>query len=119
VGAIVLISVQWRLTLVALALIPLVYLSQKLLGSRDDCASTERQNEMARLVATVQENIAAPPVMRAFDLHALALRRFRGELANLAHSTVCVGWLAGLQGVSINASGALVHGSRIRLRHLL
>ncbi|HMC21260.1 MAG TPA: ATP-binding cassette domain-containing protein [Thermoanaerobaculia bacterium] len=108
VGAVVLLSVQWRLALVALALIPLVYMAQKILGSRDDLASLERQEDVARVVATVQENIAAQPVVRAFGLHAIVVRRFRSQLANLAQSTNRVGWLAGLQGVSINASGALL-----------
>src|SRR5438552_4170646 len=71
VGAIVLISVQWRLALIALALIPLVYLAQKVLGSDDDRATRQRQDEMARVVATAQENIAAQPVVRAFGLHAI------------------------------------------------
>ena len=108
VGAIVLISVQWRLALVALALIPLVYVSQKVFGLSDDRATRQRQDEMAHVMATAQENIAAQPVVRAFGLHAILAGRFRAELANLARTTVRVGWLAGLQGVSINASGALL-----------
>ena len=108
VGAVVLISVQWRLALIALALIPLVWFAQKLLGSRDDRITRRRQDELARIVAAAQENVDAQPVVRAFGLESILSGRFQAELADLARTTIRVGWLAGLQGISVNASGALL-----------
>ena len=108
VGAAVLISVQWRLALIALALIPLVWFAQRILGSRDDRAARRRQDDLARVVATAQENVDAQPVVRAFGLESILAGRFQAELANLTRATMRVGRLAGLQGVAINASGALL-----------
>ena len=108
VGAIVLIVVQWRLALLSLALIPLVWFAQRILGSRDDRATRERQDDLARVVATAQETIDGQPVIRAFGLQSILTGRFQAELGSLARATVRVGWLAGLQAVSINASGAML-----------
>jgi ATP-binding cassette subfamily B protein len=108
VGAVVLISVQWRLALIALALIPLVWFPQQILGSRDDRAARRRQDDLSRVGAMAQENVDAQPVVRAFGLQSILAGRFQAELANLARATMRVGWIAGLQGVSINASGAFL-----------
>lgn len=108
VGAIVLLVVRWQLALAALALIPLVYISQRILGARDDQASAARQADAAGIVVTVQETVASQPVVRAFGLQAIMATRFLRDLAALARSTMRSGRIAALQGASFNGSGALL-----------
>jgi ATP-binding cassette, subfamily B, bacterial len=108
VGLGVLFVVEWRLALLTLLFLPLIYFAPRRVGPRADQASYERQEEKAHLAATVQEHLSAQVVIKAFGLQQLALGRLRGDLGRLATRTQRVGVLAGLQAATISASGSML-----------
>ena len=106
VGLGVLFVVEWRLALLTLVFLPGIYLGPRLFSRRADMASYERQEEGARLAASVQENLSAQVVIKAFALQPLALGRLRGHLGRVASRSERVGLLAGLQAATISATGS-------------
>lgn len=108
VGSGVLLALEWRLALLSLALIPIVYFGQKTLGEAADQASVDRQEDAASLAAAVQESFAAQLVVKAFGLQPSTRARLQSHLGRLTASTLRVGWLNGLQGMTINAAAACV-----------
>ena len=60
-----LVTLDWRLTLVALLGLPLTLLGPRLLGARTEAASLTVKHEQARLAALVQEQIATQVVIKA------------------------------------------------------
>lgn len=108
VGVTLLLVVEWRLALVLCALLPAVTLGPRWLGSRADQASSERQRDAANVMSTIQESVAAHPVIQVFDLQGPSLVSFRRQLGTFFRSTVRASLLSGLQGTSISASGSLL-----------
>ena len=106
VGLGVLFVVEWRLALLTLVFLPGIYLGPRLFSRRADMASYERQEEGARLAASVQENLSAQVVIKAFALQPLALGRLRDHLGRVASRSDRVGLLAGLQAATISATGS-------------
>ena len=82
-GTAVLFYFEWRLAILCLLVVPLVYIGQRLIGSRADAASYARQQAAGRAVTTAHEALAAQAVARAFDLRDLLFARFGGDLAHL------------------------------------
>jgi ATP-binding cassette subfamily B protein len=104
VGALVLCAIEWRLALLILVLLPVVHFASRALGPRAEGASAVRQQDVARAVTAMHENLAAHLIVRAFGLQEMALARFRHDLAELARSTTRAGWLSGLHGAAMTAS---------------
>jgi ATP-binding cassette subfamily B protein len=108
VGGALLFAVQWPLALTLLALLPVLSLGPRLLGSRADQAGDERQQDASRVLNVVEENIAIQPLIKVFGLRQLALTGFREQLGVLFRSSVKASFLSSLQGSSMNASGSIL-----------
>jgi ATP-binding cassette, subfamily B, bacterial len=108
VGVALLLTVEWRLALVLCALLPIVILAPRWLGSRASQASYQRQRDVAAVMSATDESIAAHSVIKAFDLQGIMLANFGRQLATLFRSTVRASWLSGLQGTSISGSGSIL-----------
>jgi ATP-binding cassette subfamily B protein len=108
VGVVLLFAIEWRLALVLCALLPMVIVGPRWLGSRAGRASYERQREAAAVMSTMEESIAAHSVIKAFDLQGTLLAGFGRQLAKLFRSTVRASLLSGLQATSISASGSIL-----------
>ena len=87
VGAGLLVSIDWRLGAVLLALLPLMPLIPRRLAPKAAAASDERQAAAGRALASMHENIAAQLVVRAFGLQTLMRARFAADLADLSRAT--------------------------------
>jgi ATP-binding cassette subfamily B protein len=105
VGALLLVTIEWRLALLVLGLLPVVTLAQRWLAPRADAASEAQQQDVARFVSTVQESLAAQLVVKAFGLHGVLLARCRRELDRLARSTAHAGLFNGLLAMAVTALG--------------
>jgi ATP-binding cassette subfamily B protein len=108
VGVALLFAVEWRLALVLCALLPLVIVAPRWLGSRASQASYQRQRDVAAVMSATDESIAAHAVIKAFDLQGIMLASFGRRLAKLFRSTVRASLLSGLQGTSISGSGSIL-----------
>src|SRR5262245_21135964 len=108
VGVVLLFVVEWRLALVLCALLPIVIVGPRWLGSRASQASYQRQRDVAAVMSAMDEGLAAHAVIKAFDLQGIALAGFGRRLAKLFRSTVRASLLSGLQGTSISGSGSIL-----------
>ncbi|PYQ01265.1 MAG: hypothetical protein DMF82_19720, partial [Acidobacteria bacterium] len=104
-GAAMLVTIEWRLAVVLLVLLPAMPLLPRWLAPRAAVASDERQQAAGRVLASMHENIAAHLVVRAFGLQGLMRSRFAGDLGGLARATGRAGLQSGLLTASMTASG--------------
>ena len=84
---------DWRLALVALFAFPLSLSGPKLLAGRTAAAAYEQKNHQAGLVTTVQENVAAHQLIRAFGLRRSARAVFRARNQDLQQVEARLGFL--------------------------
>jgi ATP-binding cassette, subfamily B, bacterial len=105
VGAGLLVSLEWRLALVLLVLLPAMPVLPRLLAPRAAVAGDQRQRAAARVLASMHENIAAQLVVRAFGLQKLTRSRFAADLDGLARASAQAGLQSGLLAASMTASG--------------
>lgn len=75
-NVVVLFLLQWQLALVALIGLPLCLVGPKLFGKRAYDANYELKEELAGITTTVQENIGAQTVIKAFGLQDTMNRQF-------------------------------------------
>jgi ATP-binding cassette subfamily B protein len=99
---------DWRLSLLVVILLPMLYVDFRLVAPRAERASFERQQNAAQVVSTVEEYVLARPVAVAFGLNGRILEHFRGQLATLTASTIRVGFLSGMLSLSAVGGGALL-----------
>ncbi len=99
---------DWRLTLITAAAMPLTLIGPRGLGPRATQAGYERKQDEARMANLVQENVAAQAVVRALGLADSALARFREGLGTLARSSVRAGVRGSLVGRATEAAMNLI-----------
>jgi len=75
----VLVSINWRLALVSLSLIPVLALRAVLMGRRLRSLFMAVQRQFARLSATLQESIAGVRVVKAFAREEFEIEKFGRE----------------------------------------
>ncbi|NOU96439.1 ATP-binding cassette domain-containing protein [Paenibacillus sp. LMG 31456] len=78
----VLFFLQWQLALLAVIGLPLCLIGPKLFGQKAYDASYMLKEEQANIATVVQENVSAQPVIKAFGLQQLFIRRFDDRIAN-------------------------------------
>jgi ATP-binding cassette subfamily B protein len=105
VGTIFTLIIDWRLALPIIVLLPLIILGPRLLEYRTEKANYQRQQDIAQLVSSVEENISAQPVVKVFGLQSLMVNRFEKSLDQLFRSTSRASLLSGLQGTTMSATG--------------
>lgn len=79
-ASILLLQLDWRLGLIALAAMPALTISYNVLRQRAADTSRERQQRMADVTSALQENLNAQPVVRAFRLEDLMIGSFTSRL---------------------------------------
>lgn len=104
VGGAMLFFVEWRLALLVLALLPLVYGVQRRLAPRVDQASDRRQEDLGRVTGAIHESVAAQLFVKTFGLHERLRTRFLDLLERLARSSARAGLLGGLLAAAMTAS---------------
>lgn len=105
VGSVLMVGIEWRVAIPVLILLPIVNLGPRMLSSRTSMANYKRQRDISRVVSTVEENIAAQPVVKVFGLQNLMVGRFKSDIGKLYKSTIRAELLGSLQGATMTASG--------------
>ncbi len=125
VGMSALFAIEWRIALLSLVLVPSLLIGPKFVGPLADRADKVRQKDATLVTSIAQENLSAQMVVKVFGLQNLALANFQESLEQLNHSGVRVGFLSGLQGGVLTASGfsilvlAMTVGVFLTLSHQL
>ena len=113
-SAILLFTLEWRLASLAMLVFPLSLLGPRFIVPRASVASYDRKQQEAQVVTTVQENLAAQPVIKAFGLEQQWLSHFTQRLGALVQSSARVGFLSALveraAGISILMLQVVVMG---------
>ena len=91
-----LFALEWRLALVAMLVFPLSLLGPRVFAPRASAASYGRKRHESRLLTTVQENLAAQPVVKMFGLERRAMASFSERTGELGRSALQVGFLSAL-----------------------
>jgi ATP-binding cassette, subfamily B, bacterial len=79
----VLLLLQWELALLVLVGIALSFLLPWPLATRATKAHFRLKEELGQVTSMVQENVAAQPIVQAFELQRAAIRAFEEQLATL------------------------------------
>lgn len=95
-----LVALEWRLGLLALAVAPMVLLGPRLFGARAAEASYRLQQDTAAVSTVLQENLSAQLVVKAFGLEGRATAAFGERAEELARATVRATFLGSLLGFS-------------------
>src|SRR5262249_43931430 len=103
-----LLYLDWKLTLMALAILPLFYVITRFLGPPASKASLERQEILANVTGVLQENIAAQPVVRAYNLRHTFIREYGQSINNLYRSAIRLTFLGSLFGLSASLLTTLI-----------
>jgi ATP-binding cassette subfamily B protein len=75
----VLFALDWRLALVAMLGLPLCVVGPKILGTRALKVGHTLRGEQATLSSTIQENLGAQQIVKAFSLKDSVLANFEGQ----------------------------------------
>ncbi len=119
VSTVLLFTMEWRLALLTVALLPVAVAVPSMLGARARAASYERSLQDARVASTIQETLAAHTVVRAFGLRRSRLELLRAQLARLRHKLIRSYLLSAVVGRAANQSIFLVQIAVIGLGALL
>jgi ATP-binding cassette subfamily B protein len=85
--SILLAVLDWRLALLALLVCPIIVLGPRVFTPRASRASTERREMEGGVLARIQENLAAQPVVQALTLQQRLIAQFSQHNDALADST--------------------------------
>ncbi|MDZ8260461.1 ABC transporter ATP-binding protein [Nostoc sp. ChiQUE01b] len=87
-STLLLFVVEWRLALVTLVALPIIFIGPHLFGKQVTSTSYRFRQDEAKVLSTIQENINAQPVIRNFGLQKLMLFKFQEQLVVLSHSSL-------------------------------
>lgn len=100
---ILLFSLDWKLGLLGVAGLPLYFLTTRFLGPPAARASLQRQQDLAATTSTVQEDLLAQPVVKAFGLEEQTIAAYHAQLSRLFRSSLRLTFLSSLYGLSANS----------------
>jgi ATP-binding cassette subfamily B protein len=99
---------QGLLALVVVLILPLLLILPARFGKRAAKAIHEIQQNRAMVATTIQENVGAQQVIKAYSLQGLSLGRFRDQLDRLRRSVVRGGFLSALPGITADLSMSVI-----------
>src|SRR5262245_16233716 len=94
VGSILLFWMNWKMALLTLLGLIICVIAPRRLAQKTASLGYEFKNQEAHLAQSVQENIIAQPVVKAFGLAKQAIRDFARETADLAQTSLRFSFLA-------------------------
>ena len=100
---------DWKLALLGVAPTPLLFLASIFFGPRAARASRESQRQLAAATSTLQENLGAQPVVKAFGLEDRTIRDFGSALTEVFRSSLRVSFLSGMYGVSVSSLATAIN----------
>jgi ATP-binding cassette subfamily B protein len=96
IGTALLVALEWRLALIAALVFPLALVGPHFVAPRALRAGRDRKNHEAAMLRSVQENVDARPMVRAFGLESIMRDRFRQRADALLASSTRTGYLGAL-----------------------
>ncbi|MHB8595517.1 MAG: ABC transporter transmembrane domain-containing protein [Ktedonobacteraceae bacterium] len=100
--------IDWKLALVTLVGTPLFLITGHYFGLATARASLERQKNLAEATSTVQENLGAQAIVKAFGLQERVVADYMRNLNTLFRSSISLTFLSGIFGLSVNSIAYLI-----------
>jgi ATP-binding cassette, subfamily B, bacterial len=100
--------IDWKLALVALVGTPLFFITGHYFGPVTARASLERQQHLAEATSTVQENLGAQALVKAFGLQERVVADYMSNLNTLVRSSIRLTFLSGIFGLSVNSIAYII-----------
>ncbi len=107
VAVIVIFTLNWKLACLSLVSIPLFVLSGRVFGPRAAAASIKRQQNLARSITTLQEDLSAQPIVKVFGLEEWTTRRYTQDLVELFRSGVHLTFVTGVSAATLASIASL------------
>jgi ATP-binding cassette subfamily B protein len=107
-AAITIFIIDWKLALLAIIATPLFFVSGRYFGPATARASRERQRNLAQTTSTLQENLGAQALVKAFGLEDAVISNFTDKLNTLFRSSLRLTFLSGLYGLSANTLASAI-----------
>lgn len=104
IALIVALHTNWQMTLATLAFLPLFFISSHFLGPLAARRSNELQRQLGQTTGTLQENLGAQPVIKAFGLEQYAIDGFTRNLDRVFGATLKLQFLMGIYGWAVSAT---------------
>jgi subfamily B ATP-binding cassette protein MsbA len=101
---------DWRMTLFALIVLPLMGYPVLRLGKRLRKAATRSQEQTATAANQLKESVAGAKVIQAFSMEEISIRRFRETLASLFQVDLQASRAASASGPIVELVGAIAGG---------
>jgi subfamily B ATP-binding cassette protein MsbA len=101
---------DWRMTLFALIVLPLMGYPVLRLGKRLRKAATRSQEQTATAANQLKESVAGAKVIQAFSMERIAVRRFRETLTSLFQVDLQASRAASASGPIVELVGAIAGG---------
>jgi ATP-binding cassette, subfamily B, bacterial len=95
--------IDWKLAIVAMAGTPLFFITGYYLGPATARASLQRQQHLAGATGTLQENLGAQSVVKAFGLQERMVSDYARNLNTLFRSSLRLTFLSGVFGLSASS----------------
>jgi subfamily B ATP-binding cassette protein MsbA len=102
---------DWRMTLFALIVLPLMGYPVLRLGKRLRKAATRSQEQTAQAANQLKESVAGAKVLQAFSMEEIAVSRFRETLARLFQVDLQASRAASASGPIVELVGAIAGGA--------
>src|SRR2546425_7838698 len=94
---------NWQLAIIALVATPLFFLTGRYLGPALSRTSLQRQQDLAEATSTLQENLGAQALVKAFGLQQRVISDYARVLNTLFRSSLRLTFLSGIYGLSISS----------------
>jgi subfamily B ATP-binding cassette protein MsbA len=101
---------DWRMTLFALIVLPLMGYPVMRLGKRLRKAATRSQEQTATAANQLKESVAGAKIIQAFSMEEITVRRFRETLARLFQVDLQASRAASASGPIVELVGAMAGG---------
>jgi ATP-binding cassette subfamily B protein len=108
IGAVALFALDWRLALIVVVMLPLLFIATTLLSGRVVAASRDRSERLAEVTNVLSETLNAQAVVRAFGLRSKMIEQFSAELDRLFGAAVRLVRLGSLFGLSSGLITSLI-----------
>jgi ATP-binding cassette, subfamily B, bacterial len=107
-GTVALFLLDWRLALIVIVMLPLLFVATTLLSGRVVAASRDRSERLSEVTSVLSETLNAQAVVRAFGLQSRMIDQFAAELDRLFGSAVRLVRLGSLYGLSSGLITSLI-----------
>lgn len=100
--------IDWKLAVVAMVGTPLFFIAGRYFGPATARASLERQQHLAEATSTLQENLGAQPIVKAFGLQQRVVSDYSRNLNTLFRSSLRLTFLSGIFGLSVGSIASAI-----------